>query len=749
MKIVTSCSSCGHLFRIEDIFEGVDLPCPKCGETTVIKAMAGVDESGLPVLEPELDTILDKVFSGEATADDIARLRAIGASMQQERAGETSRVIKKETEARPKTESSVTAPKPTPAEKETGKRTPTETKKPPSRRGFRVRLDESKVIRPPTDMIKRAKRTEETTRRRPPSRAAVPPQEAERPAAPEVSEERKPPEKGLEAPKPRIGFINRKQAIIAVVALVALILIFVVRGLISATAERRRARDEAFSVLLEASRNRDYALLIKKGKEFLEKYPDDEKVLEVKRLTMRAMKELDSQRKFPSIKRAVEEASGLQSLEKTKDALEEFLIRYKGTGVETIAEALLKDLTERINREKDKVKFAKIKRLVEGGRYIEAEIWLRGFAPTTPEFQRKKDELRKFLKEYDREALALLKQGKFADAEERFDDAIKTLESLVRKYPFSRYSQEARMLIPVIREKRKRFRKRRFEELLAYGKRKLQAKEWAEARRALEEASKFKPDSPDLTNLLATAKEKERKFRNMVFIPEGWFVMGSDEGAPDEAPKHNVYLKAYYIARTPVTNREYKEFIDATGYPVPFVDARWAEPYNWDRERRTYPEGKDDHPVVLVSFEDALAFCKWAGKRLPTEAEWEKAMRGTNGRKYPWGNALPTERLANFSHKFKGTTKVGAFPAGASPFGILDGAGNVWEWVQDYYQKDFYRASEHRMNPVCRRKSAERVKRGGSWVDDADDLRCANRSSSPPSERISTLGFRVAMDAEE
>ena len=739
MKIVASCSYCGHLFRIEDIFEGVDLPCPKCGETIVIKAMAGVDESGLPVFEPELDTILDKVFSGEATEDDIAKLRAIGVSMQEKRTGETSRVIKKETEVRPKTEPSVTAPEPTPAEK-----------KPSSRRGFRVRLDDSKVIRPPTDMIKRAERTEATTRRRPPSRpAAPPPQKVERPVVPEAPEERKPLKERLKIPKLRIRFVNRKQAMMAGAALIALILIIVIWSLISAAAERRRLRDEAFSVLFEASKNRDYALLVEKGEEFLKKYPDDEKVVEVKRLIMRAKKEVDAQQKFASIKRAADEATDLKTLEKAKDDLEDFLIRYRGTGVETAAEELLKEVTERVNRERDRVKFAKIKRLVDEGKYIEAEIRLRGFTPSTSEFQKKKDELRRFLKEYDSAALALLQQGKTADAQERFDDAIKTLETLVRKYPFSRYSEEAKMLIPVIRDKRKRFRKRRFEELLAYGKRKLQAKEWAEAKRAFEEASKFKPGDPDLIGLLAIAKEKERKYRNMVFIPKGWFIMGSDDGAPDEAPKHKVYLKAYYIAKTPVTNREYKEFIDATGHPVPFVDAKWAEPYNWDRERRTYPEGKADHPVVLVSFEDALAYCKWAGKRLPTEAEWEKAMRGTNGRKYPWGDAPPTEGLANFGRKFKRTTKVGAFPAGASPFGILDGAGNVWEWVQDYYQKDFYRASEHRMNPVCRRRSAERVKRGGSWVDDADDLRCANRSSSPPSEKISIIGFRVAMDAEE
>lgn len=749
MKIVASCSHCGHLFRIEDIFEGVDLPCPKCGETTVIKAMAGMDDKGLPVFEPALDTILDKIFSGEATAEDMAKLRAIGASisLKEKKSDKTPPAVNNK---KSKMDTITSSPQtPLSPEKETQEHLVAD-RKPPSRQGFRVRLDDSKVIRPPTDIIKRPEYVKkESERDQPPiQKSSTSPQPPV--AIPDVSADVEVSEVG-KRPAIRMTFLNRKNVILASAVLCALVLVIVVWSLISAAAEYRRERNEAFSSIVTASRAKSYEAVVRKGKVFLERYrDDDEQILKtVKGLVTKAEKELEAQRKLTEVKSGLKSALGLKELRRIKDDLTELLVLYRGTDIEEETEQLLKKLNERIVKEKDEVEFTVIKGLLDKGRYAEADVRLRSFAPTTDEFRRKKEELSEFLKDYNEAALSLLNLSKNADAKRDYDKAVESLEAIIRKYPYSRYAEEARMLIPILRDKRRRYKRRRFEELLSYGKRKLAVKEWEEAKRALEEASKFNPGDPDLIGLLALAREKERKYRNMVFIPEGWFIMGSDTGAPDESPRHKVRLKAFYISKYPVTNREYKEFIDATNYPVPFVDAKWAEPYNWDKKKRTYPEGKADHPVVLVSFYDALAYCKWAGKRLPTEAEWEKAMRGQDGRKYPWGDAPPTKNLANYGRSYKGTTKVGSLPAGVSPYGVLDGAGNIWEWVQDYYQKDFYRTSEHKIDPVCRRKSVERVKRGGSWVDDADDLRCSNRSSSSPSEKLSIIGFRVAMDAEE
>ena len=151
--------------------------------------------------------------------------------------------------------------------------------------------------------------------------------------------------------------------------------------------------------------------------------------------------------------------------------------------------------------------------------------------------------------------------------------------------------------------------------------------------------------------------------KDMIYIPGGSFTMGTNNGDASHQPEHEVYVADFYLDRWPVTNAEYKKFIDDTDYPVPDYNVSWCDTkiYNWDSEQRTYPIEKADHPVVLVSWEDAMAYAAWAGKRLLTEAEWERAARGIEGRRYPWGNAF-TSGLCNSKEAELGqTSSVGHF----------------------------------------------------------------------------------------
>ena len=191
----------------------------------------------------------------------------------------------------------------------------------------------------------------------------------------------------------------------------------------------------------------------------------------------------------------------------------------------------------------------------------------------------------------------------------------------------------------------------------------------------------------------------------MVYVPAGEFLMGSeDEDADsDEDPEHTVYLDAYWIYKHEVTNAQYRQCVDEGECDVPSNVNQFNNP------------DFDDHPVVFVSWYDADAYCQWAGGRLPTEAEWEKAARGTDGRKFPWGEESPTCSLAQFRDCSGETKPVGSFPAGASPYGALDMAGNVWEWVGDWYDGGYYSQSPSE-NPQGPDSGEYRVIRGGSWA---------------------------------
>ena len=230
----------------------------------------------------------------------------------------------------------------------------------------------------------------------------------------------------------------------------------------------------------------------------------------------------------------------------------------------------------------------------------------------------------------------------------------------------------------------------------------------------------------------------------MIYIPEGEFIMGSgvDENY-DEQPQRRVFLEAYTIDACQVTNAAYKEFVDAAGYKVPYVDRPWAEKYNW--KDNTYPPGTGDNPVVLVDWNDAAAYARWAGKRLPTEAEWERAARGTDGRIWPWGDEWVKEKSAC---KQQGALmNVGSFEQGRSPCGCYDMAGNVWEWVNDWYREDYYRDPSSLKGPKGPDTGEFRVLRGGSWIHEKGSCRCARRYFRRPDHADNYIGFRCAGDA--
>jgi len=187
-----------------------------------------------------------------------------------------------------------------------------------------------------------------------------------------------------------------------------------------------------------------------------------------------------------------------------------------------------------------------------------------------------------------------------------------------------------------------------------------------------------------------------------------------------------VYLSEYYIGGTPVTNAQYQAFVQATGHRVPA---------HWENDR--IPGGKEHHPVVWVSWDDAVAYCQWLAERtgkpyrLPTEAEWEKAARWTDGRLYPWGNREPNKDLCNFNGN-AGTTPVGMYPRGASPYGCLDMVGNVWEWTSSRWGPHWEKADfKYPYNPRDGREDMAsddyRVFRGGAYWSDAQAVRCACR----------------------
>lgn len=234
-----------------------------------------------------------------------------------------------------------------------------------------------------------------------------------------------------------------------------------------------------------------------------------------------------------------------------------------------------------------------------------------------------------------------------------------------------------------------------------------------------------------------------KQVNEMVLISAGEFTMGSDQRLPDEGPEHRVFLATYWLDRYEVTNLQYKQFIDATNRKSPR-----------HYENRTFPDGLVDHPVVYVSWYDATDYCAWAGKRLPSGAEWEKAARGDDARVYPWGNKFDITR-ANMPQRWNtlkqagGTTPVGAFKEGVSPFGLYDMSGNVWEWTSSWYE-----AYPGNQKPTENYGQTYKTLKGGSWWN-CSFYKCGasapafNRSFFLRTTRNKSFGFRCAKNSEE
>lgn len=239
----------------------------------------------------------------------------------------------------------------------------------------------------------------------------------------------------------------------------------------------------------------------------------------------------------------------------------------------------------------------------------------------------------------------------------------------------------------------------------------------------------------------------------MIPIPAGYFLMGSSEEEieilvndyklgdreffEDETPQRRVYLDSFYISKYEIKNEQYEKFLkDNPDYEIP--------PY-WNKENYNHK----NQPVVGISWYDALAYCNWLSEktqkkyRLPTEAEWERSARGTDGQIFPWGNSLPDIQKANFMNQHNQPLSVKEKPGGISSTGTMNMAGNVWEWCYDWYDENCYKSSLQAKNPINTSEGNEKVVRGGSWNYNAFYLRCAARFKFPPDVKRRDLGFRI------
>jgi len=246
------------------------------------------------------------------------------------------------------------------------------------------------------------------------------------------------------------------------------------------------------------------------------------------------------------------------------------------------------------------------------------------------------------------------------------------------------------------------------------------------------------PEPVDIDHPEPESVAKETPLEDeMVVIPAGPFIRGTESGGFDERPQRTIILEPFAIDRYEVTNYQYQQFVTATGHRKSGPPSRYAKSIGKMRGL--------NQPVVYVSWNDADEYCRWKGKRLPTEAEWEKAMRGSDGRLWPWGNQEQPQG-ANWARVQDGhevSARVGTFQSDRSPYGIMDGAGNVMEWVGDWYSESYYKDSPEQ-DPPSPEYGTYRVLRGGGYTTTGADIRITSRMKMVPDFRDETIGFRCA-----
>lgn len=252
--------------------------------------------------------------------------------------------------------------------------------------------------------------------------------------------------------------------------------------------------------------------------------------------------------------------------------------------------------------------------------------------------------------------------------------------------------------------------------------------------------SPIAPPKQETQTIVSKGEIRSRDVTPMVLITAGEFHMGSENGDQETKPMHSVYLPTYYIDKFEVTVAQYEKFLRFTGRTPP----RYWEQVNLNEHK--------DRPVIGVDWTDASGYCEWAGKRLPTEAEWEKAAKGSDGRAYPWGNGSPTANQAKFGQccEWKGyesLDEVTLHEEGKSPYGIYNMVGNVREWTHDWYDGEYY-AKGPSSNPRGPESGVERVIRGGSWANSDKYLQVTNRDREQPSFQSATIGIRCVREAE-
>jgi len=249
--------------------------------------------------------------------------------------------------------------------------------------------------------------------------------------------------------------------------------------------------------------------------------------------------------------------------------------------------------------------------------------------------------------------------------------------------------------------------------------------------------------------------------KGMIYIPAGEFIMGSNYDLQNSFPAHSVYLNAYYIDENPVTNGEYLEFWLAQYKSTTYTPSSFPY-YQWPERANLSPR----YPIIGVTWNMAMAYAKWAGKRLPTEAEWEKAAKGSTQRKYPWGDISPDyggKFRANFQtfnyaeDGFSTTSPVGYYngknlntASGRSPYELNDMSGNVWQWVNDWYSSNYYKNSPYNnpQGPIINESDRTKVIRGGSWKNTPELLTTTYRNSKPVNFSEDDVGFRCAKSAQ-